>query len=100
GDGNLDVVMVTEFTSSSVPQRTRSSVATYLTSGTGEVSDARFVSASRVGLFDERLSLDIGDWNRDGVPDLFLGWGLRALATVNLRVLLGGTKAAGATGGG
>lgn len=98
GDGNLDVVVVTEFVSAS-PDNTRSSVATYLSSGTGEVSEARFVSASRVGLFEERLSLDIGDWNRDGVPDLFLGWGLQATATVNLRVLFGGTKAAGATGG-
>jgi len=100
GDGNLDVAVVTQFTSTSVPGRTRSSVATYLTSGTGEVSEARFVSASRVGLFEERLSLDIGDWNRDGVPDLFLGWGLQATGTVNLRVLFGGTRAAGATGGG
>ena len=98
GDGNPDAVVVTEFVGS-LPGTTRSSVAIFLSSGTGEISEARFVSASRVGLFEERLSLDIGDWNRDSVPDLFLGWGLQASGSINLRVLFGGTKVAGAIGG-
>lgn len=88
GDGNLDVVMVTEFNGSV----TTSSVASYLSTGTGEFGDARFVSATRVGLFSARLSLDLGDWNSDGVPDLFLGWAQAVSSTTNLRVLFGGTK--------
>ena len=88
GDGNLDVVVVTEF----VGMTTSSSVATYLSTGAGQFSDARFASATRVGLFSQRLSLDLGDWNSDGVPDLFLGWALEPLDSSNLRVLFGGTK--------
>jgi len=89
GDGNLDAVVVTEFSGTSGVSTT---VATYLSSGTGEFSDARFASATRIGLFGERLSLDIGDWNRDDVPDLFLGWAVQAPSLVNLRVLFGGTR--------
>lgn len=88
GDGNLDVVVVTEFTG----QTTATSVASYLSTGTGDFGDARFVSATRAGLFPNKLSLDLGDWNSDGVPDLFLGWALQLSATANLRVLFGGTK--------
>lgn len=88
GDGNLDVVVVTEFTG----QATTSSVASFLSTGSGEFGDARFVSATRVGRFPNKLSLDLGDWNSDGVPDLFLGWALQSPATTNLRVLFGGTK--------
>jgi len=88
GDGNLDVVMVTEFGGAV----TTSSVASYLSTGTGEFGDARFVSATRVGLFPNRLSLDLGDWNSDGVPDLFLGWAQEISSVANLRVLFGGTK--------
>ena len=43
-------------------------------------------------MFDQRLALDLGDWNRDYVPDLFLGWGLQGPSLVNLRVLFGGTR--------
>lgn len=89
GDGNLDAVVATEFSGGS---GVSTSVATYLSSGTGELSDARFASATRLGLFGQRLSLDIGDWNRDDVPDLFLGWGVQGPSLVNLRVLFGGTR--------
>jgi len=43
-------------------------------------------------LFPNRLSLDLGDWNSDGVPDLFLGWAQEISSVANLRVLFGGTK--------
>jgi hypothetical protein len=38
--------------------------------------------------------MDIGDWNRDEVPDLFLGWPAVPPPEPdrNLRVLFGGTK--------
>ena len=88
GDGNLDVVVATEFSGA----LTRSSVASYLSTGTGEFSDAGFVSAARVGLFPQRLSLALGDWNTDDVPDLFIGWALQDPFIVNLRVLFGGTR--------
>ena len=88
GDGNLDVVVATEFSGA----LTRSSVASYLSTGTGEFSDAGFVSATRVGLFPQRLSLALGDWNTDDVPDLFIGWALQDPFIVNLRVLFGGTR--------
>lgn len=89
GDGNLDAVVATEFSGVTGVSTT---VATYLSSGTGEFSDARFASATRLGLFEERLSLDLGDWNRDDVPDLFLGWAVQGTSIVNLRVLFGGTR--------
>ena len=89
GDGNLDAVVATEFLGVS---GVTTSVATYLSSGTGEFSDARFASATRLGLFNQRLSMSIGDWNRDDVPDLFLGWGVQGASLVNLRVLFGGTR--------
>lgn len=88
GDGNLDVVVVTEFTG----VETTSLVASYLSSGTGGFGEARFVSATRVGRFSRKLSLDLGDWNSDGVPDLFLGWAMQVSGSANLRVLFGGTK--------
>lgn len=90
GDGNDDVVAVVEFTSGSGVRST--SVASYLGSGAGEFSGPRFVSPQRLGDRDSRLQLDVGDWNRDGVPDLFLGWGTSGPADINLRVLFGGTR--------
>ena len=92
GDGNLDAVVFSTYTG---PGGVRSSsVATYLSGGTGEFEDARFASTTRVGGFDAEISGDLGDWNRDGVPDLFVGWKLfqPALPPVNLRVLFGGTR--------
>ena len=89
GDGKLDAVVSTEFAGAN---KVTTSVATYLSSGAGEFSDARFASATRLGQFEQRLSLDLGDWNRDDVPDLFLGWGVEGPSLVNLRVLFGGTR--------
>ena len=89
GDGNQDAVVATEFHGTS---GVSTAVATYLSSGSGQFSQARFTSATRLGLFDQRLALDLGDWNRDDVPDLFLGWGLQGPSLVNLRVLFGGTR--------
>lgn len=89
GDGNLDaVVFVEQVLFSGVRQ---SSIAAYLSSGLGSFDAARFVSRTRSGDFDASLTGALGDWNRDGVPDLLLGWDVFEQA-VNLRVLFGGTR--------
>ena len=89
GDGNLDaVVFVEQLLAGGVR---RSSVASYLSTGVGSFDAARFVSRTRSGDFDARLTGALGDWNRDGVPDLLLGWDVFEQA-VNLRVLFGGTR--------
>lgn len=92
GDGNPDAVVVTQFTNAAGIKS--SAIATYLSSGAGEFADARFASSTRIGTFDAVLCGDVGDWNRDGVPDLFLGWDTLIGDTppVNLRVLFGGTR--------
>ena len=56
------------------------------------VAFSDILSATRVGLFSQRLSLALGDWNTDDVPDLFIGWALEDPFIVNLRVLFGGTR--------
>lgn len=91
GDGSIDAAVMVEFTSTFGGQRS-TTVATYLSSGTGELVGPRFVSPQRLGNRNARLSCDLGDWNRDGVPDLFLGWNTFAPGDINLRVLFGGTR--------
>ncbi|MEO6595046.1 MAG: FG-GAP-like repeat-containing protein [Planctomycetota bacterium] len=88
GDGTLDAVVFVEFTSSTLQKST--TVATYLSTSAGEFVGPRFASPTRIGTLTSRLSGDLGDWNRDGVPDLFLGWAQTGIT--NLRVLFGGTK--------
>jgi len=38
------------------------------------------------------MALDLGDWNRDGVLDLFLGWDTTGPNDRNVRVLFGGSR--------
>lgn len=90
GDGRLDAVAVTEFTTTAAVRTT--SVAFYLSSAAGEFTGPQFVSPDRVGDRDSRLVLDIGDWNRDAVPDLFFGWNTSGIGDRNVRVLFGGTR--------
>ncbi len=89
GDGNLDAVAFVEFTSAVTGLRS-TSIGTYLSSGAGDFDGPRFASATRTGDRDARLFGDLGDWNRDRVPDLLLGWS--AIGNQNLRVLFGGTR--------
>ncbi|MBL8747968.1 MAG: VCBS repeat-containing protein [Planctomycetes bacterium] len=91
GDGNVDAVAVSEFTSNTTGQKS-TSVAFFLSTGSGEFGPAQFVSPARVGDRDAKLAFDVGDWNRDGLPDLFLGWSTFAPGDRNLRVLFGGTR--------
>lgn len=91
GDGNLDAVASAEFVSLTTGSRS-TAVAFFLSSGAGEFSGPQFVSPARVGDRDARLASEIGDWNRDGVPDLFLGWNTSGPTDRNLRVLFGGTR--------
>ncbi len=89
GDGNLDAVVFVE--QQLLSGARSSSIATYLSSGAGSFGAARFASRTRSGDFDATLTGALGDWNRDGVPDLLLGWDVSEQA-VNLRVLFGGTR--------
>ena len=91
GDGSTDAVVFlygTEIVDGLPQQRTR--VATLLSSGAGDLGAPRYTSPTRIGVYDAPLSSDLGDWNLDGVPDLFLGWG--QASGLNLRVLFGGTR--------
>ena len=84
--------MVTvEFTSAVTTLRS-TSVAFYLSSGSGEFSLPQFVSPARVGDRDRRLASAIGDFNRDGIQDLLLAWPSIATGDRNVRVLFGGTR--------
>ncbi len=90
GDGNVDALLATEFRR--VNGTLTSSVVFYLSSGTGEFSNFRLVSPTRLGDRDARLSVDLGDINSDGVPDLSIGWFQTGGGGDNLRVLLGGSR--------
>ncbi|MGB3970089.1 MAG: FG-GAP-like repeat-containing protein, partial [Planctomycetota bacterium] len=90
GDGNLDAVAFVEFTSGVTSLRS-TTIGIYLRSGPGTFDGPRYVSPTRIGNRDGHLSGDIGDWNRDGLPDLLLGWD-NTVPLINLRVLFGGTR--------
>ncbi len=90
GDGRLDAIAAVEWTSAGNVSST--SVLFYLSTGAGEFATPDFVSPTRVGDRDAQLSLDLGDWNRDGVLDLFLGWDTAGPSDRNVRVLFGGTR--------
>lgn len=90
GDGNPDAVAFVEFTSTVTSERS-TTIGIYLSSGAGSFDGPRYVSPTRIGDRDGRLAGDLGDWNRDGLPDLFLGWDT-VDPPINLRVLFGGTK--------
>jgi hypothetical protein len=90
GDGSLDAVTWVEDVSAGVRS---TSVAVYLSSGAGAFDGPRPMSPTRIGNRNGRLSGDLGDWNRDGVPDAFLGWNTQLPGgDINLRVLFGGTR--------
>jgi hypothetical protein len=89
GDGSLDVIAVVERVQSG--QRS-TSVSYYLSTEPGVFGDARLVSPGRLGDRNARLSLDQGDWNRDGVLDLFLAWNTHGNGDRNVRVLFGGSR--------
>lgn len=88
GDGSIDILAVT--TAVSGGQRS-TEVSFYLSTGPGVFGDRRKVSPARLGDRNARLALDLGDWNRDGVLDLFLGWN-SAPGDRNVRVLFGGSR--------
>lgn len=89
GDGNPDAVAFVE-RKRAAGAPTSTSVATYLGNGAGELDGPRFASPDRIGNRAGALAGDVGDWNRDGVPDLLLGWDV--MGNVHLRVLFGGTR--------
>ncbi|MBM4060446.1 MAG: VCBS repeat-containing protein [Planctomycetes bacterium] len=90
GDGSIDVVTVVERRSTGGVRST--TVSYHLSAEPGVFADRRVVSPSRVGDRDAVLSLDLGDWNRDGLLDLFLAWNTHGPGDRNVRVLFGGSR--------
>jgi FG-GAP-like repeat len=93
GDGSVDAIVGVEFTSP-LTQLRSTTVAVYLSTGTGELGEDRPLSAFRLGQRNDRLVFDLGDWNSDDVLDLLVGWNTvqSQLTGNNLRVLFGGTR--------
>lgn len=89
GDGNPDVLAAGEALVGGVRS---TSVGIYLSRGDGSFDGPRPVSPSRLGNRDGALAADLGDWNSDGLPDMFLGWDTSGTGDINLRVLFGGTR--------
>ena len=90
GDGNVDVLLTTEDLSASLERDT--SVAFYLSSGTGELVGPTFASQARLGNRDAPASIDLGDFNGDQVPDLSVGWDALPAGARNVIVLFGGSR--------
>lgn len=91
GDGRTDVITVVENRPGGTGPRS-TTVSFHLSTGPGAFAERSVVSASRLGDRDAVLSLDVGDWNRDGVLDLFLGWNTQGPQDRNVRVLFGGSR--------
>lgn len=91
GDGNVDAIVAVEFRATPTSPPT-TAVVFHLSSGAGAFGTGQTVSPTRVGDLGAPLALDVGDWNRDGVLDLFLGWGVVVPGVRNLRILFGGTR--------
>lgn len=89
GDANVDALVAVESLAAGVRS---SSVAFYLSSGTGEFSGPSFVSPTRLGDRDSSIVLDLGDFNGDGVPDLPVAWATAQTGDRNVRVLFGGSR--------
>ncbi|MCR9245914.1 MAG: VCBS repeat-containing protein [bacterium] len=90
GDGAIDAVVAVEGSSAGPPG---TSVAFYLSTEPGVFGDARFVSPSRLGNRSAPMALGLGDYNRDGVLDLFIGWDTNlGFTDRNVRVLFGGAR--------
>ena len=89
GDGSIDVIVVVE--QAEAGQRS-TSVSYYLSTEPGVFGDPRPVSPSRLGDRNAELVLDQGDWNRDGLLDLFLAWNTHGTGDRNVRVLFGGSR--------
>jgi len=91
GDGRTDVITVVENQPGGTGPRS-TTVSFHLSTGPGAFAERSVVSASRLGDRDATLALDVGDWNRDGVLDLFLGWNTQGPQDRNVRVLFGGSR--------
>ncbi|MEQ1632124.1 MAG: VCBS repeat-containing protein, partial [Planctomycetota bacterium] len=89
GDGTVDALLATESTIAGGDLST--DVVFHLSTGAGEFGNGIRVSPTRLGNRNARLSIDLGDINRDAVPDLTLGWFQGGTQADNLLVLLGGS---------
>lgn len=89
GDGDDDALAYCDATTNGVRS---TSVGLYLDTGDGGFAGPRFLSPTRLGNRNGALHGDVSDWNRDGLPDLLLGWATAGTADFNLRILFGGTR--------
>ena len=89
GDGSVDVLAVT---GAVLGGQRSTEVSFYLSTEPGVFGVRRTVSPARLGNRNASLALDLGDWNRDGVLDLFLGWSTFGAQDRNVRVLFGGSR--------
>lgn len=94
GDGNKDALLSTESMANNIRD---TSVAFFLSSGTGEFASPVFVSATRIGSSDNahlnaRLAADLADFNGDDVLDLAVVWNTQGTGDRNVRVLFGGSR--------
>ena len=90
GDGNVDVLLTTDSLSQSLERST--TVAFYLSTGTGELVGPTFSSQARIGNRNALVSVDLGDFNGDGVPDLPVAWNAEPQGQRNVIVLFGGSR--------
>jgi len=89
-DGNVDVLLTTDSLSQSLERST--TVAFYLSTGTGELVGPTFSSQARIGNRNALVSVDLGDFNGDGVPDLPVAWNAEPQGQRNVIVLFGGSR--------
>ncbi|MGE3174231.1 MAG: FG-GAP-like repeat-containing protein [Planctomycetota bacterium] len=90
GDGSVDAMLAVEEVLAD--GRLSTSVQPFLNAGFGGFTAIAPLSPTRLGNRDTRLSIDLGDVNGDGLPDLSLGWHQPDGGGRNLRVLLGGSR--------
>lgn len=88
GDGNVDALVTTL----SLAGGRVSTVAFYLSDGTGSFGNPVFVSPTRLGDRDGMLAVDLSDFNGDGQLDLAVGWDTFGVGVRNVRVLFGGSR--------
>ncbi|MFO1078289.1 MAG: VCBS repeat-containing protein [Planctomycetota bacterium] len=89
GDGAIDAFAAVESQSGGVRN---TAVAFYLSTEPGVFGEAVGVSPTRLGNRNASMVLDLGDWNKDGVLDLFIGWNTSISQDRNVRALLGGSR--------
>jgi hypothetical protein len=88
GDRKVDALVTTQSTGGTPG----STVAFYLSDGTGSFANPVFVSPTRLGNRAGALSIDLSDFNGDQQLDLAAVWNTSGAGDRNVRVLFGGSR--------